>query len=97
MKRTPQFEPRFRTVHDPALPDQPKPSRNVEIDQLFVSDQRDSIVRSIRPPPDVLFQKSGSDFLSLVFWIDANGVNADRLPFWIVSRHGFVREGFGFG
>ena len=62
-----------------------------------MSDQRDSIVRAVHPPSGVLFQKGGSDLLSLVSWIDANGVNADRLPFWIVDRHGLVGKAFGFG
>lgn len=90
LKEVPQFEPRLQTVHNFALPNQLEPGGEVKIDQLFVSDQRNPVVGSVRPSPDVLFQKGGSEFLSLVSAVDANGVNTDRFPVCIVGRHGFM-------
>jgi len=90
LKEVSQFEPRLRTVHNLALPNQFEPGGRVKLDQLFVRDQRNPIVLSVRPSPDVLLQKGGPEFFSLVASVDANGVNADCFPVWIVGRHGLM-------
>lgn len=77
-------------MDDLTLPNQFEPGRDVKLDQLFVRDQRDPIVGSVRPSPDVLLQKGGPEFLSLVASVDAHGVDADCFPVRIVSRHGFM-------